>query len=135
MELKMEGICTGGYWQTWDSKGTRGREVVRERLKNAVDCKTPFNNKVSNQGIDRRVPTLWISDRCTETARSLKQWRLESWTRSSLNIDKDRKETPAQKWSHFCTAIEAAFKDKRLRPPLRVYHQQPKARKYFQGRA
>jgi hypothetical protein len=134
MELKGEGICTGGYWQAWDSKGTRGREVVRERLKNASDCERPFNNKVQYQGISRHVPTLWISNRCVETGKSLKQWRLESRMRSASNVDKDRKEIPAQKWSHYSTAIEAAFKDKRLRAPLTVYKSRPKPPSYFQGR-
>ena len=42
--LKREGICTGAYWETWDTKGVRGREVIRERLNNAAECKRPFNN-------------------------------------------------------------------------------------------
>jgi hypothetical protein len=134
-ELKKEGVGTGGWWETWDTKGTRGREVVRERLKNAKQCKHPFNNKVSNQGITRYLPTLWISTRCPQTARSLKQWRLESWARSAANVNKDRKETPAQKWSHFCTALEALFKDKRVRPPLIGYKAPQKTQhQYFQGR-
>jgi len=133
--LKREGICTGGYWETWDTKGTRGREVVRERLKNAKDCKRPFNNKIQYQGLSRHIPTLWISTRCPETARSVKQWRLESYARATNNVDKDRKETPTQKWSHFCTAIEAIFKDNRVRPPLIGYRNTSKpAPKYFNGR-
>ena len=134
MELKKEGICSGGYWQTWDTKGTRGREMIRERLKNSRECKAPFNNKVRDQGITRRLPTIWVSRGCMEMARSLKQWRLESWTRSSLNVDKDRKETPTQKFSHFCTALEAALKDKRFRPPVQVYQGGRKAPSYFQGK-
>jgi hypothetical protein len=135
LELKREGICTGGLWESWDTKGTRGREIVRERLINSKDCKRPFNNMIKKDGITRYLPTLWISNRCVETARSLKQWRLESWARSRQNVDKDRKETPAQKWSHYCTAIEAIFKDKRFRPPLMGVPRKPKrAPRYFQGR-
>ena len=140
LELKRDGICTGAYWETWDTKGIRGREVVRERLKYAKECKRPFNNKVQEgqfnvYGSTRYLPTLWISNRCTETGRSLKQWRLESRGRSASNVDKDRKETPAQKWSHFCCCLEAVFKDKRCRSPLIGY--KPKSRpapSYFQGR-
>ena len=134
MELKKEGICSGAYWQTWFTKGTRGREVVRERLQNSLDCKRPFNNKVQDQGISRYVPTIWISNRCVETARSLKQWRLEGELRSKRNVDKDKTEKPAQKWSHYCTAIECAFKDKRLRPPLLEVRPTRRTPRYFQGR-
>ena len=134
LDLFKEGICSKAFWETWDTKGTRGREVVRERLKNAVDCRRPFNNKIKDERGTRYLPTLWISTRCQETARSLKQWRLESWARSAMNINKDRKETPAQRFSHYCTAIEAAFKDVRCRPPILGYRPQSKqAPRYFQG--
>jgi hypothetical protein len=135
LDLKREGVCTGGYWETWDTKGTRGREVVRMRLNNAKQCKRPFNNKIQKDGRTVYLPTLWVSNQCRETGRSLKQWRLESWSRSVANVDKDRKETPAQKWSHFCTAIEAVFKDKRVKPPRLVPARKPKpAPRYFQSR-
>jgi len=135
IELKRNGICTGGYWETWDTKGIRGREVVRERLKYAKERNKPFNNVVEKDGVKRYLPTLWISNRCPETARSLKQWRLESYTASASNINKDRKETPTQKWSHFCTALEAIFKDERVKPPVSSYKQVTKQPpKYFHGR-
>ena len=109
--------------------------MVRERLNNAVKCRRPFNNKVTDERGTRHLPTLWISKNCIETARSLKQWRLESWSRSYQNVDKDRKETPAQKWSHYCTAIEAVFKDSRCKPPRLQRAQKPKrAPRYFNGR-
>lgn len=134
-ELKREGVGEGGFWETWDTKGTRGREVIRERLKYAKECKRPFNNKVKYQGTTRYLPTLWISNRCIETARSLKQWRLESWSRQASNVDKDRKETTSQKWSHYCTSLECAFKDKRVRPGLIGYSKPERsAPQYFQGR-
>lgn len=134
LKLKREGICTGAYWETWDSKGTRGREVVRTRLKYAKECKRPFNNKVKNHGVTRYLPTLWVSNQCVEVGRSLKQWRLQGRRRSSLNVEKDRDETPTPKWSHFCTAIECAFKDKRLRPPLIGYKSPSRVSpRYFQG--
>lgn len=135
-ELKREGICTGAYWETWDTKGTRGREVVRERLKNSREVNIPFNNKRVMEGTTRYVPTLWISNRCPQTAQSMKQWRLESWSRSVNNVNKDRKESPAQKHSHFCTALEAVFKDLRCRPALIGERREPErpAPRYFQGR-
>jgi hypothetical protein len=135
LDLKREGVCTGGYWETWDTKGTRGREVVRERLKNSVDCKRPFNNKVKKDGRTVYLPTLWISNHCPETSRSLKQWRLESWARSYANTEKDRKETPAQKFSHYPCCIEAIFKDRRCKPALNRPERKPRqAPRYFQSR-
>jgi len=135
-ELKREGICKGAYWETWDTKGTRGREVVRERLKNAKEVGLPFNNKRVIDGTTRYLPTLWIANRCPQTAQSMKQWRLESWARAANNVNRDRKEAPAQKFSHLCTAIEAVFKDSRFRPPLIGQNTEPErpAPRYFQGR-
>ena len=130
-EFKKEGICETHYWETWDTKGERGREVLRGRIKHAVYCKRPFNNKTPQ----RHVPTIWVSNRCRETARSLKQWRLESRKRAASNVDKERSEKPIQKFSHFCTALEAVFKDNRCRPPLRAYRPQREHRKRFQGGA
>ncbi len=132
-DYKQEGICTRHYWQTWDTKGTRGREVLRERIKNAVDCQVPFNNKVKVNGISRYVPTIWVSNRCSETARSFKKWRLEGRKRSYANVGKEISETPIQKWSHFCTAAEAIMKDKRFRPPLREVRSNRKPPEYFKG--
>jgi hypothetical protein len=135
MDLSKEGICRRMFWQTWDTKGTRGREVIRERLNNSIKCKRPFNNKITDERGTRYLPTIWVSNRCPETARSLKQWRLESWSRSYANVDKDRKETPAQKHSHFCTALEAIFKDVRCKPPsMRYRHRSKPAIPRFQGR-
>jgi len=135
LDLSREGICQRKFWETWDTKGTRGREVVRERLNNSVKCQRPFNNLIQDERGKRYLPTLWISNRCPETARSLKQWRLESWARAYNNTEKDRKETPAQKWSHYCTAIEALFKDIRVKPPQLNRPVRPKETpRYFQGR-
>lgn len=134
-ELKKEGVGTGGWWETWDTKGTRGREVIRERLINAKKCGVPFNNKVTVDGQTRYLPTIWISNRCAETGRSLKRWRLETNIRSSKNVDKDKSEKPAQKFSHYCTAIEAIFKDIRVRPAVLGYRPyDKKTPKRFQGR-
>lgn len=132
-EFKRNSIGTGGYWETWDTKGTRGREVIRTRLLNSVKCGKPFNNEVQEYGKRKYIPTLWISNKCPETAKSLKQWRLEDWGRSAANVNKDRKETPAQKWSHYPTAIEAAFKDLRCKPPAMIKFASRPTPTYFQG--
>jgi hypothetical protein len=89
---------------------------------------------IAKDGRQIRVPTLWILNDCKETARSLKQWRMEEWNRSSDNVNKERKETPSQKFSHFCMCLEAAMKDNRFRPPARHGVIEKIMPKYFQGR-
>ena len=54
-DLKKDGIGLGGHWESWDTKGERGRDVIRERLKNAKAVGRPFNNKVVKDGSN---PTL-----------------------------------------------------------------------------
>ncbi len=124
----------GGYFQAWDTKSTRGRDEVRRRLKWSKVCKTPFNNKISKQGISKYVPTLWVLKNCKETARSLKQWRYAEFADRTSRVNKDANETPVQKFSHYCMCLEAIFKDKRFRPPKNVSFRAEKP-KYFQGRA
>lgn len=114
-EYKMEGICSGGRWEAFETKSTRGRDEIRKRLKNAIICERPFNNERVKDGIRTYLPTLWIYSRCKETIKSLRQWRLEEWSSVNALVTKDMKETPQQKYSHFCTAFEAVFKDKRFR--------------------
>lgn len=101
--FKKEGLCTGGLWESWDTKSTRGRDKIRERLINAAKVDKPFHNEVVRDGVRIKLPTLWIFNTCKHTARSLQQWRLDG-------------EKPAQEWSHFCTAIEGVLKDVRFRP-------------------
>jgi len=132
-EFKRNSLGTGGYWEPWDTKGVRGREVVRERLNNSKICGKPFSNEVEDRGLKRHLPTLWISNRCPETAKSIRQWRLESRIRSASNVNKDRSEKPAQKFSHYPTALEAVFKDIRLRPPKPTRRHYRPAPSYFQG--
>ena len=115
-QLKKDGVCLGGYWEVYDTKGTKGRDEIRKRLKNAIRVGRPFNNKVVKDGKEHILPTLWVFRDCHDTARSLKQWRYEEWTTGKVMASKDRKEMPGQKWSHFCTALEGVFKDERFRP-------------------
>ena len=134
-EFKREDIYPGflgGYWESWDTKSTRGRDEIRRRLKWAKKCKVPFNNKVDGQ--QRYVPTLWILDSCKEVARSLKQWRYIEHKDRSSRVNKDSSEQTSQKFSHFPMTLEAIFKDKRFRPKKNNTFRAKKPR-YFKGRA
>jgi hypothetical protein len=110
-EFRREGICSGGYWQTWDTKSAKGRNEIKLRLKNARLCGKPFNNRiVKNNGKEEYLPTLWIFRRCHETINSFKNWRWEQWTNREMLVSKDEKDKPEQKWSHFPMVYEAIFK-------------------------
>lgn len=118
-DLRRQGDGTGGFWESFDTKGLRGRDEIRKRLKNAVLCGKPFNNVVIRDGVKTTLPTLWILQNCQQTAKSLKMWRYEDWSRSGDIYSKDKKESVSQKYSHFCTALEAIFKDFRFKPRRR----------------
>ncbi|MBW2647341.1 MAG: hypothetical protein JRE23_14425, partial [Deltaproteobacteria bacterium] len=115
LDLKKAGIGLGGYWEVFNTKGEVGRDAIKERLYNSLTVERPFNNKIVVDGKTKHVPTIWIFNTCRETARSLKQWRLESWASNRQLATRDRKEKHAEKWSHFCTALEGLLKDKRFR--------------------
>ena len=121
------------YFEGWDTKSTKGRDEIRRRLKWSKVVKVPFNNKITDQGISRYVPTLWVLDNCKETARHLKQWRYEEYGDRNSRVNKDANEKTTQKFSHFCMCLEAIFKDRRFKPPAN-YRPGRKAPKYFQGR-
>ena len=127
--------CSGGYWETWNTKGTVGRDEIKKRLANAVKCKYPFNNEIKQHGVTKYLPTLWVFKECKETARSLKQWRLEQWRDNRQLAIKERKETPAQRFSHFCTALEGLYKDRRFTAPRKKSLRKRKPKNYFRGRA
>jgi len=114
--LKLEGLCAGGYWESFATRGEVGRDAIKERLQNSVKCKTPFNNRTIVEGREVFLPTIWISSKCRNMADSLRFWRTEMWVSSKQLVTKDRKEKPTEKWSHFCTALEGLFKDKRFKP-------------------
>ena len=115
-QLRKDGECEGGLWEPFDTKGQVGRDAIKSRLHNAVLCGRPFNNEVIENGVKKRLPTLWIDRECREAAKSLKQWRYDDYANNRSLVNKDKKETPAQKFSHFCTALEAVFKDHRFKP-------------------
>jgi hypothetical protein len=126
-QLKHESVCTGGYWEPYDTKGLKGREEIRKRLQNSVRVGKPFNNRINEDGRIYDLPTLWISRECHEMAKSLNQWRYDEWATGNVIAVKDKKEIPSQKFSHFCTALEGIFKDNRFRPRKDVVFQENKA--------
>jgi len=133
-QLKKEGLCLGGYWEVFDTKGHKGTDDISTRLKNAVRVGKPFNNRIIEDGKQMVLPTLWIAKECPEMAKSLKHWRYEDWATSKLSVVKDKKETKIQKFSHFCTALEGIFKDNRFRPRHDREYQPKKTPRYFQAR-
>lgn len=115
-DLSKEGIGMGGYWQTWDTKGERGRDSVRERLKNSLEVKRPFNNRVVTKGREEYLPTIWVLDNCKLVAKSMRNWRWEEWSDSKARAKNDEKNRPEQKWSHLNMCIECIFKRPEFRP-------------------
>ena len=116
--LRREGIGKGGVFEAWNTKGEVGRDAIKQRLFNSVEVQRPFNNRVVEGGRSYFLPTLWIFDSCPFMWKSLKFWRMETWKDNKSLFTKEKKEAPAQRWSHFCTALEALFKDKRFSPPI-----------------
>ena len=131
-DLRKKGKSQRTVWESWNSKGTVGTDEIKKRLSNSLKVGKPFNNEVVEDGRKLRVPTLWIFNTCPLVAQSLKQWRVESWANSRQLATKDRKETRTQKFSHFCTAIECIFKDKRFRAK-RLIAPMTRQYQYFQG--
>lgn len=115
-ELRREGIGVGAFWESWDTKGEKGRDAVRERIKNAKVVKTPFNNRVTRNGKEYYLPTLWVLNTCPIAAKYMKNWRWEEWADSKSRILKEDKNKPEQRWSHFNMVIEALLKEESFRP-------------------
>jgi Terminase large subunit, T4likevirus-type, N-terminal len=131
-EMKKEGICMGGYFESWDTKGEKGRDEIKKRLKNAKKVGRPFNNAVIEKGQKVYLPTLWILSGCKLSAQSMRQWRWSEYSDMRMAAQKGEKNTPEQKWSHFNMVWEAIFKDPRfkMRPSQRRDEQ---TLRYFQG--
>jgi hypothetical protein len=109
--LKSMEIGTGGYWQGWDTKGTRGQEEFKMRLMNALRVGRPFNNTIVDNGRTVKLPTIWVMDDCKLLIESLMNWRYEEHGTTRAELSKDDKEKPEQKWSHFPIAVECLLKD------------------------
>jgi hypothetical protein len=110
-ELKKDGRGTGGYWTTWDTKSTRGRDEIRMRLANSRLVSVPFNNQVHRNGRTEFLPTIWIMDTCRNSIEFMHSWRKEQWTNREMALQKDSKDEPQQKWSHFNMVWEGLFKE------------------------
>jgi len=133
--LKHEGIGEGGYFVTWDTKGEKGRDEIRKRLKNSIHCERPYNNKSSQDGRDTYLPTIWILSNCKTAAKMMKMWRWEEYADTRFRMQKEDKNKPEDKWSHMNMVWEACCKHPSFRPPRlsrEMRHQPPK--RYFQGR-
>lgn len=109
-DLKQEGMGTGGFWQSWDTKSQIGRDAIRSRLANAKLCRIPFNNKINKNGREYRLPTLWVLNNCKLSAEFMYQWRKDEWASREASLTKDSKDKPQQKWSHFNMVWEGIFK-------------------------
>lgn len=135
-DLKADGIGRGGYWHTWDTKGEKGRDEIRMRLKNAKRVGKPFNNKVIEDGHEVTIPTLWVLSHCKTSQQCLKQWRWAEWAKASDRSSKDDKNTPQQKFSHMNMVWEAIFKSPAFRPRVLSHgrRERPRVQRYFQGR-
>ena len=111
---KEDGIGTPTRWEGWDTKGTKGRDEVSRRFKNAVRCGKPFNNNFKEHGVAKRLPTLWVCNTCPQTNKSLMNWRYQEHITSSTKAVNDPKPTPQNKFSHDCMVLEGIFKDRRI---------------------
>jgi len=120
-DFKREGICSGGIWETWDTRSTLGREKVRERLKNSLKVGRPFNNAVITDGRKTYLPTIWFLDTLRYVPKSMQNWRMG-------------RDKPEQKWSHFCMCLEAVLKDSRFKTGVTESRTRPERKRYFQGR-
>lgn len=116
-QFRKEGRCQRLYWEPFDTKNLRGRDKIRERLRNADEyAKKPFHNKVKVNGFEKTFPTLWIDKNNTQCNNSFYKWRIE-------------KKKPTQKWSHHMTALEGLMKDKRFRPNVEMFEDEFSARR------
>jgi hypothetical protein len=105
-----EGRGTPTYWVGWDTKGTKGRDQVGMRFKNAVRCGKPFNNAVKKHGVVRYLPTLWICNSAPRFHKSVLNWRFGEYVTSATKAVNDPKPEPQQKNSHDCMVLEALNK-------------------------
>jgi phage terminase large subunit-like protein len=127
-KLRRDSVCSGAYWRSFDTVSDTGREEIRKRLKGSLQCGRPFNN---NAGA---IPTIWILSPCRYTIESMRNWSYETWKNRDKLLEKDMKEKPQQKYSHFCTALEGALKEKALVSRLRMVNAIDIAPTYFNNR-
>ena len=108
------GLGTPMYFQGWDTKGTKGRDQIGMRFKNAVRCQKPFNNGIKENNTLKRLPTIWISHECPKVNRSILNWSYGEYVTASVKAVNDPKPEPKQKNSHDPMCLEAMAKDIRV---------------------
>ncbi len=109
-ELKREGIGTGGYWQPFDTKNKIGQDEIKTRLRNSRICGRPFNNRVSKDGRELTMPTIWFLDNCQQAIYMMKNWSKEEWANRESALTKGEKDKEQERHSHFPKALEGLFK-------------------------
>jgi hypothetical protein len=110
-ELRKNDIGTGGYWQSWDTHGVRGREELIKRILNSVEVGKPFMNKIQKWGHDQYLPTIWFTNNCHLIIESMKNWRMDDWATREMLTKNDAKEKEQARWSHFPITIECLLKN------------------------
>ena len=120
------GLGTDTMFQGWDTKGTKGRDEVAMRFKNAVRCGKPFNNSVRDRGTSRRLPTLWICNTCPQTNKSLINWRFQEHILAATKAVNDPKVVPQPKWSHDNMVLECLAKSRILLNAASLIHNPPR---------
>jgi hypothetical protein len=132
--LKREDMCTGAFWQGWDTKSRKGYDEVQKRLKNSLLVGKPFNNSVISDKGAKKLPTLWIFNSCREHIESFKNARYDEWANRDQTETKEMKEKIVQRWSHFCMSVECLLKDNAVCMNMTGERYEPVHKRYFEGR-
>ncbi len=109
------GIGTPTMWVGWDTKSTKGRDEIQTRFKNAMKCKRPFNNRTTERGETKHLPTLWICNTCPKFNHSIKHWSYEEWATPQSRAMHDPKPKPSEKNSHDNMVLECLAKNDSFR--------------------
>jgi hypothetical protein len=127
----------GAFFMGWDTKGKRGYDEVQKRLKNSLIVGKPFNNLISKNGNQERLPTIWFFSNCKEHIDSFKNARYDEWSNRDVEEKKEAKENIIQRWSHFVMTIESMLKDMTVLSNynLNVPKEERKKPSYFQRAA
>jgi hypothetical protein len=92
-----------------DTKNSNGRVMIKTRLKNALSCGVPGNNKDLKSPPDIRFghykPTLWFLDSCPEHMEHFKSWRLVDFKQQHVRAVRTSKKE-SEKWSDYCRNLE-----------------------------
>jgi hypothetical protein len=112
LQLKRESKdFRGCFFMGWDTKSKRGYDEVQKRLKNSLIVGSPFNNTISRNGNQEKLPTIWFFSNCVEHIESFKNARYDEWASRDQEEKKEAKQTIIQRFSHFVMSIECLLKD------------------------